>query len=114
MRPETGYGHTLRYLGAARVAITSKQRFFPTCYGPELTSYAISTFAAERDVEWLYIAPGKPMQNGFVESFNGRMRDELLNETLFRSLDHARVAIARWAEDYDTARPLAATLTPSS
>lgn len=43
------------------------------------------------------------MQNGFVESFNGRMRDELLNETLFRGLDHSRSVIARWADDYNTA-----------
>ena len=42
------------------------------------------------------------MQNGFVESFNGRMRDELLNETLFFGLDHARRAITEWAEDYNT------------
>ena len=41
-------------------------------------------------MEWHYIAPGKPMQNGFVESFNGRLRDECLNETLFTSLPHAR------------------------
>ena len=54
---------------------------------------------------WHYIAPGKPMQNGYVESFNGRMRDELLNETLFLSLDHARVVIAAWAEDYNQERP---------
>ncbi|MEP2758967.1 MAG: transposase, partial [Hyphomicrobiales bacterium] len=52
-----------------------------------------------------YIAPGKPMQNGFVESFNGRIRDELLNEALFFGLDHARQAIAEWAEDYNTGRP---------
>ena len=45
------------------------------------------------------------MQNGFVESFNGRMRDELLNETLFHGLRHARSAIARWAADYNTERP---------
>jgi len=45
------------------------------------------------------------MQNGYVESFNGRMRDELLNETLFLSLDHARVVIAAWAEDYNQERP---------
>ena len=45
------------------------------------------------------------MQNGFVESFNGRMRDELLNETLFLSLDHARVVIAAWADDYNQERP---------
>ena len=52
-----------------------------------------------------YIAPGKPMQNGFVESFNGRMRDELLNETMFRNLAHTRTVIAAWAADYNTERP---------
>ena len=56
-------------------------------------------------MEWHYIAPGKPMQNGYVESFNGRMRDELLNESLFFGLDHARAAIADWVEDFNTARP---------
>jgi transposase InsO family protein len=73
--------------------------------GTELTSNAIFAWTKDHAVEWHYIAPGKPMQNGFVESFNGRMRDELLNETLFRSLDHAKSAIARWAKDYNTARP---------
>mgnify|MGYP003853016155 CR=1 FL=1 len=56
-------------------------------------------------VKWRYIAPGKPMQNGYAESFNGRMRDELLNETLFMSLDHARIAIAAWVVDYNQERP---------
>ena len=56
-------------------------------------------------MEWHYIAPGRPMQNGYVESFNGRMRDELLNETLFLSLAHARVEIAAWVEDYNRERP---------
>lgn len=46
------------------------------------------------------------MQNGYIESFNGRMRDELLNESLFSGLDHARSAIAEWAEDYNTERPI--------
>ena len=45
------------------------------------------------------------MQNGFVESFNGRMRDELLNETMFRNLAHARVVIAAWVTDFNTERP---------
>ena len=45
------------------------------------------------------------MQNGFVESFNGRMRDELLDETMFRNLAHARIVIAAWANDYNTERP---------
>jgi len=60
---------------AARAAITSKQRFFPTCYGTELTSNAILKWQEDRKVEWHYIAPGKPMQKGFVESINGRLRD---------------------------------------
>ena len=74
-------------------------------HGTELTSNAILAWCAEHRIEWHYIAPGKPMQNGFVESFNGRMRDELLNETLFFGLHHARQLIGAWVADYNTARP---------
>ena len=74
-------------------------------HGTEFTSNAILAWSKDHRVEWHYIAPGKPMQNGYIESFNGRMRDELLNESLFFGLDHARSAIAEWAEDYNTARP---------
>ena len=73
--------------------------------GTELTSNAVLSWCGQANVEWHYIAPGRPMQNGFVESFNGRMRDELLNETLFLSLDHARRQIAAWVEDYNQHRP---------
>jgi transposase InsO family protein len=73
--------------------------------GTELTSNAIFAWCKDHKIDWHYIAPGKPMQNGFVESFNGRMRDELLNETLFFSLDHARSIIAAWKDDYNTTRP---------
>jgi transposase InsO family protein len=73
--------------------------------GTELTSNAILTFATERRIKWHYIAPGKPMQNGFVESFNGRMRDELLNETMFRNMAHARAVIRAWAADFNETRP---------
>ena len=52
-----------------------------------------------------YIAPGKPQQNAFIESFNGRLRDELLNETLFGSLAHVRAVLAVWRLDYNTIRP---------
>ncbi len=56
------------------------------------------------------------MQNGFVESFNGRMRDEFLNETLFHGLGHTRAMLAEWVEDYNTARPHSALgyLTPAA
>ncbi|KAA6490846.1 IS3 family transposase [Agrobacterium sp. ICMP 7243] len=73
--------------------------------GTELTSNAILAWSKAHKVEWHYIAPGRPMQNGYVESFNGRMRDELLNESLFFGLDHARSAIAEWADDYNNFRP---------
>lgn len=73
--------------------------------GTELTSMAVLRWCQETTVEWHYIAPGKPMQNGFVESFNGRLRDELLNETLFSSLAEARSAITDWKEDYNNHRP---------
>ncbi|RKD52374.1 integrase-like protein [Rhizobium sp. WW_1] len=73
--------------------------------GTELTSNAILAWSKDHKVEWRYIAPGKPTQNGYVESFNGRMRDELLNESLFFGPDHARSAIAEWAEDYNHFRP---------
>jgi len=72
--------------------------------GTEFTSNAILAWTKEHQVEWHYIAPGRPMQNGYIESFNGRMRDELLNESLFHDLDQARQLIGAWAADYNTAR----------
>ena len=73
--------------------------------GTEFTSNAILRWISEYGLDWHYIAPGKPMQNGYIESFNGRMRDELLNESLFLDLDQARQIIAAWVADYNTARP---------
>lgn len=73
--------------------------------GTELTSNAVLSWSGEAKIEWHYIAPGRPMQNGYVESFNGRMRDELLNETLFLTLGQARDIVAGWVEDYNTERP---------
>jgi putative transposase len=71
--------------------------------GTELTSNAILRWADDNKVAWHYIAPGKPTQNAFIESFVGRLRDELLNETLFRSLAHTRVALETWRADYKRA-----------
>jgi putative transposase len=73
--------------------------------GTELTSNAILQWADDHKVNWHYIAPGKPVQNAFVESFIGRLRDELLNETLFRSLAHTRAVLDAWRADYNTDRP---------
>jgi putative transposase len=73
--------------------------------GTEFTSMAILRWSQEAGIDWHYIAPGKPTQNAFIESFNGRLRDELLNKTLFSPLDHAREALADWKDDYNTVRP---------
>jgi putative transposase len=73
--------------------------------GTELTSNAILRWVDDHKVAWHYIAPGKPVQNAFAESFIGRLRDELLNETLFRSLPHARAVLEAWRADYNNERP---------
>jgi putative transposase len=73
--------------------------------GTEFTSNAILKWQEDRLVEWHYNAPGKPMQNGFVESFNGRLRDECLNEHLFSSYAQAQHIIETWRNDYNHNRP---------
>ncbi len=66
---------------------------------------AVLRWSQQARVEWHYIAPGRPQQNAFIESFNGQTRDELLNETLFTSLAHVREVLAIWKDDYNTIRP---------
>ena len=87
------------------VAVRGRPAMIVSDNGTEFTSHAMLRWSEENRVEWHYIAPGKPMQNGFVESLNGRFRDECLNETLFRGLAHARNVIDEWRTDYNTERP---------
>jgi putative transposase len=87
------------------LAQCGKPRMIVSDNGTELTSNAILRWADDHKVAWHYIAPGKPVQNAFAESFIGRLRDELLNETLFRSLPHARALLETWRIDYNTNRP---------
>jgi putative transposase len=84
--------------------------------GTEFTCNAMLAWCKETGIDWHFIAPGKPIQNAFVESFNGRMRDELLNETLFLDLDDARSKIAKWVADYNGERPHSSLkyLTPAA
>lgn len=84
--------------------------------GTELTSNAVLAWTQDAKLQWHYIAPGKPTQNAFCEAFNGRFRDECLNENLFRDLDHARHLIAKWVHDYNFERPHSALgyLTPTA
>ena len=87
------------------IAHRGKPQMIVSDNGTEFTSNAILGFAERMHIDWHYIAPGKPIQNAFIESFNGRLRDELLNETLFSSLSHAREILAAWRADYNTNRP---------
>jgi putative transposase len=89
----------------AIVAIRGRPAMIVSDNGTELTSLVVLRWSQERQLEWHYIAPGKPQQNAFVESFNGRLRDELLNETLFVSLADACQALSIWKHDYNTVRP---------
>lgn len=89
----------------ALVRIYGKPDCIVSDNGTEFTSSAILRWADENQVAWHYIDPGKPQQNGFIESFNGSLRDELLNEELFDSLPDARRKLARWRYDYNHIRP---------
>jgi putative transposase len=89
----------------AAIARRSRPATIVSDNGTELTSMAILKWCQTRRIGWHYIAPGKPQQNAFAESFIGRLRDECLNETIFTSLAQARAVLAAWRHDYNTARP---------
>lgn len=83
--------------------------------GTEFRSTAFDAWAADRGIELHFIQPGKPVQNAHIESFNGRLRDECLNQHYFASLREAQLQLDRWRREYNTARPHTACypLTPS-
>lgn len=83
--------------------------------GPEFTSRALDEWAHRHGVTLQFIRPGKPVENAFIESFNGRLREECLNQSVFRSLNDARATIEHWRQDYNHARPHSALdyLTPA-
>jgi len=96
------------------------QRGFPrairTDNGKEFCGRAMLTWAHQRGVKLFLIEPGKPNQNAYIESFNGRLRDECLNEHWFVSLPHAKVMIEAWRREYNEERPKKSLggLTPSA
>jgi len=73
--------------------------------GPELTSRHFLSWCEERRIQLIHIQPGRPMQNGHVESFNGRLRDECLNANWFRTVADARAKISAWRDEYNGERP---------
>ena len=84
-------------------------------HGTEFQSRALEDWAYRRDVQLDFIRPGKPVENAFIESFNGRLRDECLNVHQFASLAEAQAMIEAWRVDYNTHRPRSSLghLTPS-
>ena len=84
---------------------TSERPSFCRYYGPEFISRALDTWAYAHGIDLHFIEPGKPNQNAYVESFNGRLRDECLNEHWFFSLSEARETIEGWRLDYNAVRP---------
>ncbi len=73
--------------------------------GPEFTARGIRKWLARLGVKTLFIEPGSPWENGYVESFNGKLRDELLNLEIFTTLEEAKVLIEQWRRDYNQIRP---------
>jgi transposase InsO family protein len=73
--------------------------------GPELTARIVREWLARLDVQTLFIEPGSPWENGYVESFNGKLRDEFLNGEIFYTLQEAKILIERWRREYNEFRP---------
>jgi putative transposase len=73
--------------------------------GPEFTAKAVRKWLSRLDVQTLFIEPGSPWENGYVESFNGKLRDELLNREIFYTLTEARVLVEQWRREYNWHRP---------
>lgn len=107
-------GERVRKILGRLIEFRGKPKAIRSDNGTEFTSNAILQWALEQGIDWQYIQPGKPMQNGHIESFNGKLRDECLNENLFFDLEQARAVIERWRGDYNHNRPHSAIggLTP--
>ena len=95
---------TARYLDAL-MASQGKTANTLSDNGTEFTSRAMFYWAQERGIQLNFIEPGKPVQNAFNESFNGRLRDECLNESVFNNIHHARAVIESWRQHYNQERP---------
>ena len=106
LRPENRvWPHGSRYLGAARAAITWRQRLFPTRYGPEFIAEPLQTWLKRVGIDPIRILPGLPRENGYNERFNGKFRQECLDAHWFMSLADARKKMETWRRYYNENRP---------
>ncbi len=106
--------HVTRYLNKAMLFHAQPKEILSDT-DPEFTSNALNAWASEKHIEHVFIDPGKPMQNGFIESFNGKLRDECLNINWFHNLQEAREIIGQWKDEYNKIRPHSALrqMTPA-
>ena len=98
-------GHRVVRLLEQLVILYGKPKAILTDNGPEFTCLATQLWARKNEIVLLYIQPGKPTQNAYVESFNGKFRNECLDEQLFLNIEEAREVIENWRNFYNTVRP---------
>ena len=97
--------HVRQYLGDQAALFRGYPDVVRTDNGPEFTSRAFMGWAQSHGIRHILIEPGRPMQNGYIESFNGKFRDECLNDHWFETLPQTRATIAAWRQDYNEVCP---------
>ena len=100
----TAQGGTLRSMWL-RAPPQNRRAIFLMCYGPEFIAKAVQDWIAAVGSQTAYIEPGSPWENGYCESFNAKLRDELLNGEVFYTLKEASVVIEQWRRHYNSIRP---------
>src|SRR5215212_5623074 len=103
--PPAGRGRPGAHRGPGAATAYPNLRLFPMCYGPEFVAEAVRDWITAVGAKTAYIAPGSPRENGYVESFDARLRDELLDGEIFYTLREAEVVIESWRRHYDGVRP---------
>ena len=101
----TASGAARQTLAVARAALRRTQTSFPMCYGREFIAASLRKWIGDVGSQTAYIEPGSPWENGYCESFNSKLRDELLDGEIFFSLAEARILIEAWRVHYNTLRP---------
>ncbi len=106
MPPDESKGSPLNAIGSlAQRQLDNTPEHIRSDNGPEFTAGAVRDWLSRLGVTTLFIEPGSPWENGYVESFNGKLRDELLNGEIFYTLKEAKVMIERWRQDFNRLRP---------
>lgn len=95
----------LQQKSCAHRSLGGSSSSFRRCYGPEFIARAVQDWIEAVGARTAYIAPGSPWENGYIESFNARLRDELIDGEIFYTLKEARIIVESWRRHYNTVRP---------